>query len=270
MAIPNRKKFATGEEDLDWLITDDKSRTLFDRRLNETYHSGCGAIAETMVVYLRNSMVWERMANKLPTLVLEFGFGTATGFLLTAALAEASQCELEFFSIEHRLLPITLLRELKLVSAARTYLAESKDDFDWSKLDNGCFLECLASVNERLLEALETADGREKTGILPLKISDHVTLSLWLGDASDFPYEDHLSQFDAIYYDPFAPEVNPELWCKEKFQNAFRITCNEGTLTSYCVKSSVRKAVEAAGYIVQRMPGPVSGKREVLFAVKKS
>ncbi len=57
MAVPKRPTTPTSSAGLHWQITDDGSRTLWDERLDETYHSGCGAVAESLVVYLLNSGV---------------------------------------------------------------------------------------------------------------------------------------------------------------------------------------------------------------------
>ncbi len=85
MGLPERLKIPTSEDGLHWQITDDGSRTLWNAALDETFHSGCGAVAESLVVYLMNSGVHQRLVTGQGSAVLEYGFGTATAFLLTAA-----------------------------------------------------------------------------------------------------------------------------------------------------------------------------------------
>ena len=74
--------------------------------------------------------------------------------------------------------------------------------------------------------------------------------------------------YDIIYFDAFAPEKQPEMWSQELFNNLFNILNNGGILTTYCAKGIVRRMLQAAGFIVERLPGPPGGKREILRATK--
>lgn len=42
----------------------------------------------------------------------------------------------------------------------------------------------------------------------------------------------------------------------------------DGILTTYCAKGVVRRMLQAAGFTVERLPGPPGGKREILRAKK--
>jgi len=44
---------------------------------------------------------------------------------------------------------------------------------------------------------------------------------------------------------------------------------DNGILVTYSAKGSVRRAMQSAGFIVERLPGP-PGKREMMRAVKKN
>ena len=48
----------------------------------------------------------------------------------------------------------------------------------------------------------------------------------------------------------------------------FKALKNEGKLVTYSAKGSVRRAMQAVGFEVERLPGP-PGKREMLRATKK-
>lgn len=41
-----------------------------------------------------------------------------------------------------------------------------------------------------------------------------------------------------------------------------------GVLTTYCAKGVIRRRLQSAGFEVERLPGPVNGKREILRAIK--
>ncbi len=85
---------------------------------------------------------------------------------------------------------------------------------------------------------------------------------------ADFLKEDLPDDIDAVYYDAFAPEKQPELWTKECFQRVFDAMKPGGVLTTYCAKGAVRRLLAGVGFIVERLTGPAGGKREILRATK--
>jgi tRNA U34 5-methylaminomethyl-2-thiouridine-forming methyltransferase MnmC len=70
-------------------------------------------------------------------------------------------------------------------------------------------------------------------------------------------------KFDIIYYDAFGPRVEPGLWTLERMQQCFELLNEGGVLVTYCAKGEVRRNLQAAGFVVERLPGP-PGKREML------
>ena len=62
------------------ILTNDGSHSLFVKKLNETYHSIHGSIAEANHVFIRNGLQFHR---KLNINILEIGFGTGLNALLT-------------------------------------------------------------------------------------------------------------------------------------------------------------------------------------------
>lgn len=266
MAIPIRRQTATSVGHLKWLITDDGSRTLWDSSLDETYHSGCGAISESLHVYLLNSGVAELLTLEPERRigVLEFGFGTATNFILTAAFAECANASLEYSALENNLLPPTLFADLEFEgSLANTPVA--------SVIEPTKFRACAATLQNWLVEQL-TNHPPKNSEWSEYHFSDRIQLRLFLGDALANDWvSDETSQamhFDAIYFDPFSPETNPQLWTDAVFSRALAILKPTGTLTSYCVKSSVRRALASTGFEVSKTKGPEGGKREVLVAIR--
>ena len=74
--------------------------------------------------------------------------------------------------------------------------------------------------------------------------------------------------FDVIYFDAFAPEKQPEMWEPTLFEGLYQALNEGGILTTYCAKGVVRRMLQAAGFTVERLPGPPGGKREILRATK--
>jgi tRNA U34 5-methylaminomethyl-2-thiouridine-forming methyltransferase MnmC len=72
-------------------------------------------------------------------------------------------------------------------------------------------------------------------------------------------------KFDVIYYDAFGPRVEPGLWTLERMQQCFNLLNGGGVFVTYCAKGEVRRNLQAAGFVVERLAGP-PGKREMLRA----
>lgn len=277
---PQRPLFSTALEHLQIMLTDDGSRTLFDRRLNETYHSGCGALSECLYVYLRNSRIeailaergtdgqspadnsWSAVSAGFEAVrVLEFGFGTGMAALLTMAAAKANGCPIDYISLEKDLLPVAVLRQLEIGRAVTAAIEAGRLDAQFAvavELERS-WLDFRAELAKR------PSEGHQYVW----DAGDNACLHLVIGDAS--VYAERLeagppAPFDAIYFDAFSPASNPELWSSELFSRLISSLAHEGLLVSYCVSGHVRRSLEQAGFQVARLPGPPGGKREVLAA----
>ena len=68
---------------------------------------------------------------------------------------------------------------------------------------------------------------------------------------------------DVIYFDAFGPPTQPDMWTLDVFQRMFNALRPGGVLVTYCAKGEVRRTMQAAGFTVDRLPGP-PGKREML------
>ncbi len=271
MPIPNRTKQPTQLADLHWLVTDDGSLTLWNSELDETYHSGCGAVAESLVVYLSHSGVLERLTSQQPTRVFELGLGTATAFLLTAAIAEHFQTTLEFWTIELRPLPSWVLSQVQIES----HLAKAlQDNTLRTATGEPIELQHFGPLSQLTASLIAAWPDRFKDfdQIHEFDLSPFVSLRMVVGDATRLEqhpsYHKLSNSFDAVYFDAFSPESSPELWTSQTINAYSRLLGEGGSLTSYCVKSTIRKTLEQSQMIVRRLPGPVGGKREVLVATR--
>ena len=62
-------------------------------------------------------------------------------------------------------------------------------------------------------------------------------------------------QADAWYLDGFSPARNPELWSPELLAEVARHTRPHGSFATYTAAGHVRRALQAAGFQVERRPG---------------
>ena len=75
------------------------------------------------------------------------------------------------------------------------------------------------------------------------------------------------NRYHIIYFDAFGARVQPDLWTEYIFMKMYDALILGGVLVTYSAKGSVRRAMIASGFQVQKLPGP-PGKREMLRAVK--
>ena len=245
MAIPERPTFPTVRDDLSIQVTDDGSRTLVNNLTGDTFHSSCGALTETRQVYLQNSGVTDRLALKQPTRVLEIGLGTTMAMLVTVDQAIRTGAELDYVAIESDLLSSEVIRPLDPHSwisdptTAEAYLA-FRDEAD-------------------LTASRELAWHPSASHRVHIHVGDvHQTRLGALG------------KFDAVFFDPFAPNTDPSMWSLELLKDVAATMSTNAKLVTYCVKRTVRDALKEANFDVERVPGPVNGKREVLIATSAS
>ena len=163
-----------------------------------------------------------------PLRLFEVGLGTGLNALLTKVAVEQAKRPLYYYSIERYPLEEELASQL-----------------NYSGLPTAD------------LRAIHEAPWGED-----ISLSPHFTLHKIQGDltASSFP-----TGLDLIYFDAFSPESQPELWEEGIFRRLFEASSPGAVLTTYCAKGEVRRRLQRAGFLVERLPGP-PGKREVLRA----
>ena len=81
--------------------TDDGSDTLYNKKLDETYHSLHGSVTESKHVYINaglSSVIDEN--SKGPISILEVGLGTGLNLLLTLKFAKKNDLKIQYHAIE--------------------------------------------------------------------------------------------------------------------------------------------------------------------------
>ena len=96
--------------------------------------------------------------------------------------------------------------------------------------------------------------------------TERVRVTAWVGRAEDtLPWADFTA--DHWLLDGFSPAVNPALWSPQLLEEVGRHTALGGTLSTYSAAGRVRRALQAAGFSVQRVPGH-GRKRQMVVADK--
>ena len=217
------------------IATGDGSHTVEIPGLNVTYHSRHGAVQESMHVFVeagfREAL---RRFGGAPLSVFEMGFGSGLNALLTAIEARKVSVPVEYFAVEA--FPL--------------------------KEEEAAALNYGALLGERaLFNALHAAPWDMET-----RISGQFLLRKEEGTLQDLQMT---TLFHVIYFDAFAPATQPELWTEERFRQLYERLVPGGILVTYCSKGDVRRALQAAGFTVEKLQGP-PGKREMLRAHREA
>lgn len=218
------------------IITKDGSSSISIPEMNVTYHSVSGAIQESTHVFIQAGLIDSGMFDYVAVQgVLEIGFGTGLNALLTLIEADKHKNRIYYTAIE----PYPL------------------NDKEISQLN---YCEQLNQPRyQQLFERMHECGWEEM-----FEITENFRLTKIKCNLLDFSTE---NSFWLIYFDAFDPDAQPELWTKEVFEKLYGLMNEDGILVTYCSKGEVRRAMQDAGFTIERLTGP-QGKREMLRAMK--
>ena len=218
------------------ISTKDGSKTIQLTDWNEQYHSIHGAITEAQHVFIRSGLQhWLDRNRRSDLSIMEIGFGTGLNAFLTCIEAKRNSNNIFYTAIEAYPVSTSEIEQLNYAALLET----SESDF---------------------LE-LHRVDWEQ-----PIQINSNFCLNK---KKQFFSEIDEEATFDLIYFDAFGPRVQPELWTEAIFESMYLALKNEGVLVTYSAKGSVRRAMQAVGFTVERLAGP-PGKREMLRARKSN
>jgi tRNA U34 5-methylaminomethyl-2-thiouridine-forming methyltransferase MnmC len=224
------------------ILTKDGSHTVSIPEMKLTYHSLHGAIQESKHVFIEAGLYtsgrcqnFSKITNseKRPDAfrLLEVGFGTGLNALLTLIEADKNMSRIYYTAIE----PCPL------------------DETEISQLN---YCEQLNQPHYKpLFEKMHQCEWEEM-----YEITNYFRLTKTKCGLLNFSTD---NLFYIIYFDAFSPNAQPGLWTKEVFEKLYGMLNEDGILVTYCSKSVVRKAMQAAGFTVEKIQGPW-GKREMI------
>lgn len=219
-------------------LTEDGSHTLYSGRFGQYYHNPNGAIAESRHNFFEVPRLKERLEGTGRFRILEMGFGTGLNLLLLTELLEQLQepPTVTFRSVEQYPIPPDRARALNYPEQLH--------------LENGT-------------QRLTTIFDNLKPGLNHFPVTDRLNLELFIGPFEENPAPSE--PYDAIFFDPFSPEVNAEMWTPDVFETIRQASTDDVLLSTYCAASGARAAMAVAGWKVARARGAL-GKREMTLA----
>jgi len=221
------------------ILTDDGSHTIEIPELSVNYHSTHGAVQESNHIFIDAGLRYLnstcRFGRNGELRIFEMGFGTGLNALLTLIEAESLEQKIYYEVVE--LFPLTA---------------------DEAALLNYCDILSRKDLQSSF-DLLHSCAWRED-----VRVSADFTFRKFNVSLIDY---DTNNPIHLIFFDPFDPVAQPDLWTQEIFQKMFSILQKDGILVTYSSKGSVRRAMQAAGFEIEKIPGP-PGKKEIVRAVK--
>lgn len=208
--------------------TNDGSRTV-ELRADILYRSRFGARGESHHVFIEGSQIAKQAG---PWHVLEIGIGTGMNLANLLVEAEMTRSKVRYIGIENDPLPLSVLKQLDLPHQAPLHLFEEME---------------------------------KTSGETTLEISPSTLIFLrdnWL----DIPPRSEWA--DVIFFDPFGPNVNSDLWTEKSFRLAEAWLKPGGVLVTYGAAGHVRRAMKAARLTPEKRHG-YAKKREMTVATKE-
>ena len=200
------------------------------------------AIKESEHVYIKTNNLSTRFKRKSNYTIAELGFGTGLNFLLSWKLwleVKKPNSSLTYISFESAPLSRKDLLRVHGLFKKTTHLSK-------------IFLKKLPSRHQgthRIFLELGNVN-------LILIYNDFLSLT-------DFNFK-----ADTWFLDGFSPKKNPHAWGDKLFQEIYKCTNSNGTLSTFSVAGNIRRSLSKNNFTVLKTQG-VGKKKEILYAFKK-
>lgn len=203
---------------LDWR----DGRVPVSTRFDDPYYSLDNGLAETQYVFLAGNGLPDRFKDGFQ--IAELGFGTGLNLLAALKLwrdsGQTGQMRFTTFEL-YPLAAADMIRAQAEFPEVADIAAELAPFWEQGATDID-----LPDLQFRMI----TGDARQ-------------TLPKWADQA------------DAWFLDGFAPAKNPELWEPDLMAEVGQHTAPDGTAATYSAAGAIRRALEAGGFTVDRIPG---------------
>lgn len=225
---------------------------LVNEQFDDRYFDVVNALDEAQQIHFKNNNLTERIAMRIdsgtPFIIGETGFGA--GRLIVALLEFLEQSGLKDISIEYNtveLYPMSPERMLDILYGFQARVGWGVDSL----------VEVYRSIDISVA-GWHTMEIQQSFGTLQL--------NLWIGEALEM-VNSLEKPCDVWFLDGHSPKKNPSIWRPELLMEIGKKTTSGGTCSTFTVASSVKSALIAAGFTLQKLPG-CGGKKHVLQGEK--
>lgn len=216
-----------------FIRTADGSSSIYLKDMDEHYHSKHGAITESEHIFVQNGLL--SLPNRPLIRVFEVGMGTGLNVLTTLKASTLNNLKVHYETIE-----------------AFPILEHELEQINYDSL--------LQMGNDLLIKIHSSVWGED------IEFNNGFYLKKYKQKLQEYIMEEE--SFDVVYFDAFAPEKQPEMWTPDIFCKLYKGLKEGGALVTYCVKGEIRRRLQSVGFAVEKLKGPVGGKREMCRAWK--
>lgn len=226
---------------------------LVNEKFDDRYFDVVNALDEAQQIYFRNNNIIERISMRAstgsPFIIGETGFGAGRVVVSLMEFLEKSELKnitIEYYSVE--LYPMSTERMLHILDGFRNRA--------------GDYIDSLADVYKNIdisVPGWHSMKIRQSFGTIELK--------LWIGEALEMVNALE-KPCDVWFLDGHSPKKNPSIWRSELLMAIGEKTKTGGTCSTFTVASAVKSALDAAGFVLKKLPG-CGGKKEVLHGVRQ-
>lgn len=222
---------------LEFVLTADGSKTIYNPLVGENYHSRHGALQESRHVFLNAGLrYFLEQSPSAKVSILEVGFGTGLNFLLTADLCTAEKLHLGYTGIE----AYPLSPEMISQTGYQEYISPAL----WESF-------------------LEQYPASLKNNVIINEYCQFHTANCQLMN-----YKSQ-QRYNVIYFDAFAAIHQPEMWNEQAIAHTVSFLKPGGVFVTYAITGNLKRMLKSLGLTVQKVPG-APGKREMLRGIKVS
>ena len=216
--------------------TNDSSKTIYNAKLKETYHSINGAVTESIHVYINAGLKYfynKNTGNKIK--ILEIGLGTGLNVILSVQkIMQLKNTLIHFTSLEPFPLSKNIIKQLNYLSFIEKKLIPIFEKIHSSSFENN--IELLENfIFQKTMKKIEDFSTKEK--------------------------------YDIIFFDAFAPSKQPEIWKIENLKKLYKLMKSKSILVTYCASGQFKRTLKKVGFDVEVLEGP-PGKKEIVRASK--
>lgn len=205
------------------ILTADNSETYLNETIGECYHSLKGAAEEALQKYVVPCKIKElAKTGSINLLDVCFGLGYNSAMAISEALAENPDCKIEVIGLEYDAEIIARIQEVNPPIAFYSYYKQ------------------LTPKNLHFQQ-------------------EKVSVKVLLGDGKERVKELLSHYFDAVFFDPFSPQVSPEMWQVAFFKEMWRVMKSTAILATYSCARIARDNMAEAGLMYG--DGPIWGRR---------
>lgn len=210
--------------------TKDGSVTYYNETMDEHYHSMSGALEEASKKHLVPTELLRRLEeNNGHIVIADVCFGLGYNAIVAMAQAEAfTDAHVELYAFENDPEILAKIKTLQLPA------------------------EYSLAVNRILTLIDEASIVHKKPTYTVYRTADELfSGSLYLGDMRTTLAVLPLDTVDIVFFDPFSPGKQPELWEEEIFAILFKAMKPGGILTTYSCATRVRERMRNVGFAVK-------------------